>query len=85
MQSKRRAITAAQSDAFRNAISSCEGKLKKLKTLYKNEVHWQKCQSLIQEIHGELEAATNPAAKQPDESVIHVKTVSSPATPNNQM
>ncbi|PNP77884.1 hypothetical protein FNYG_08610 [Fusarium nygamai] len=73
MHSKRRAMTAAQSDAFRNAISSCEGKLKKLKTLYKNEVHWQKCQSLIQEIHGELEAATNPAAKQPDKSVIHVK------------
>ncbi|EWG46562.1 hypothetical protein FVEG_06999 [Fusarium verticillioides 7600] len=74
MRSKRRAITAAQSDAFRNAISSCEGKLKKLKTLYKNGVHWQKCQSLVQEIHGELETAINPAAKQPDESVIHVKT-----------
>ncbi|RKL31042.1 hypothetical protein BFJ70_g9787 [Fusarium oxysporum] len=74
MSSKRRAITTVQSDAFRNAIASCEGKLKKLKTIYKNDLHRQQCRSLIQEIHGELEAAVNPAAKLPEESVIHVKT-----------
>ncbi|KAL5597830.1 hypothetical protein FOBRF1_011623 [Fusarium oxysporum] len=37
------------------------------------------CRSLIQEIHSELEAAVNPAAKLPEESVIHVKTTKASA------
>ncbi|EXA33395.1 hypothetical protein FOVG_15462 [Fusarium oxysporum f. sp. pisi HDV247] len=79
MSSKRRATTTAQSDAFRNAIASCEGKLKKLKTIYKNDLHRQQCRSLIQEIHSKLEAAVNPAAKLPEESVIHIKTTKASA------